>query len=189
MKKLTTLILTIIVINVFGQTVDSLKLKSAMISLIGENTKTNQINYFELFPNSFENFEKTFGYEDGKVAPLYFDSHQYVSILFDLDSIPIEIQIEKWINISIGGHWDADAVNYFQHGLRPRILMNVDLSYEILKKRTNQDIESFFYFFFNEIHPQVKTIPNEFEDLKIYDNVFYKLIEKGNKRAIKDSGH
>ena len=81
------------------------------------------------------------------------------------------------------------AVNYFQNELRTRILKDVDLTYQLLEKRTDQEIESFFYFFFNEIHPQYETIPKELEKLKNKDMEFYEQMEIGHKKAIEDSGH
>lgn len=188
MKIFTTFILSISIFQLTAQSADIEKLKSALTKLELKNTQTNQQTYFELFPNSFESFEQTFGYKDGKAAPLY-DGYEYVKKFFSLDSIPEPEQIRKWINISIHGHWDADAVNYFQHHLRPRILKNINLTYDLLKERTELEIESFFYFFFNEVHPQYETIPKGFEKIKHSNEEFYSLLSKGHKRAIEDSRH
>ena len=164
------------------------ELKSTLTELNNDNSQTNHRKFFELFPNSFGSFEKTFGYKNGKEASLY-DGHEYIVKFFSLDSILESELLNKWINISLGGHWDADAVNYFQHYLRPRVFKNIDLTYKLLKKRPKKEIESFFYFFFNEIHRQYETIPKEFGKLKNSDKEFYSLLSKGHKRAIENSGH
>lgn len=171
-----------------AQTVDIDKLKSALTELEQNDSQTNQRKFFEQFPNSFVSFEKTFGYKNGKAAPLY-DGYDFVTKFFSLDSVPKREQMKKWIRISIGGHWEADAVNYFQHNLRPKVFKNVDLTYELLKERSETEIESFFYFFFNEIHPQFETIPEEFEKIKSSDKEFYGLLLKGHKLAIKNNGY
>ena len=189
MKTITTFILLTSFFHLTAQTVEVEKLKSAFFDLQEKNNQTNQQRYFDLFPNSFEKFEQVFGFEKGKKAPLYDNSIEYIRTLFALDSISQSSQITKWIDISIGGHWDADAVNYFQHFLRTRTLKNVDLTYKLLKDRPDKEVESFFYFFFNEIHPQFETIPKEFEMLKNRDKAFYNLLEKGHHQAIEDSGH
>ncbi|WP_215225292.1 hypothetical protein [Echinicola shivajiensis] len=188
MKTFITFLLLISILQITVQTVDIDKLKSAFSKLEKRNNLTNQRTFFELFPNSFDAFEQTFGYKNGKAAPLY-DGHEYVVKFFSLDSIPEHEQMNKWINISIGGHWEADAINYFQYQLRPRILKNTNLTYELLKKRSEKDTEAFFYFFFNQVHPEFEKVPNEFESIKKLDNEFYSLILKGYQRAIKDSGH
>ena len=175
-------------VQINGQSLETDKLKVALTNLIEDNSLNNQNTFFELFPNSFENFKNTFGFKEGKESPLY-DGFEYVQAFFKLDSIQEKRQIDKWINISINGHWDADAVNYFQHNLRPRIFENVDLTYDLLKKRTDKEIISFFYFFFNEIHPQYKSIPTDFHKLGHKDKKFYELLQTGHKRAIKESGH
>ena len=188
MKIIATLILIFLSIQINGQSLKTDKLKVALTSLKKDNNLKNQNTFFDLFPNSFESFKNTFGFEDGKEAPLY-DGFDYVQAFFQLDSIKENRQIDKWIDISINGQWEADAVNYFQHNLRPRIFKNIDLTYELLKKRTDIEIISFFYFFFNEIHPQYESIPSEFEKIGHRDKKFYELIRTGHKRAIKESGH
>ncbi|MFK5959484.1 MAG: hypothetical protein QM495_11530 [Lutibacter sp.] len=188
MKTLTTLILVLLAINVSGQSTKSSDLKNALSNLEKENNLKNQSIYFELFPNTFNGFLEMFGFENGKVAPLY-DGYDYVQVLFELDKISKKKQMKKWIEISIGGKWEADAVNYFQHNLQPRILINVNLTYELLSERTDKEIESFFYFFFNEIHPQYEIVPTELKKLQNKNKEFYKLLLTGHKRAIKDSGH
>jgi len=188
MKTLLTFLLTFLFINTFGQSVNTEKLKTAFTNLKNDRSLVNQRKYFELFPNSFGEFQETFGYENGKAAPLY-DGHEYIPEFFDLDSIPIEKQLEKCINISIGGHWEADAVNYFHYHLRSEVLKNVDLTYRLLKGKPNDKIESFFYFFFNEIHPSSKAIPGEFNEIQSKDKAFYELLVKGHERAMKHSGH
>ena len=188
MKTLSTFILLISILQLTAQTTESNELQSALSKLKQTNSQTNQRKFFELFPSSFESFEETFGFKNGKAAPLY-DGHEYVVKFFSLDSIPEREQIKKWIDISIGGQWDADAVNYFQHFLRSKVFKNIDLTYEFLKERPKKEIEGFFYFFFNEIHPQFETMPQEFEMIKNRDKEFYSLLVKGHKRAIEDSGH
>lgn len=188
MKALSIIILIILVFQSTAQNVDIDKLKSAFVELEKNNSQNNQRTFFELFPGSFESFQQAFGFRDHEPAPLY-DGRKYVLKFFALDSISKKEQMNKWINISIDGHWEADAVNYFQHNMRPVVLKNVDLFYELLKDRRENEIESFFYFFFNEPHPQFDTIPNDFKMIKNRDEAFYSLIKKGYKRAIEDSGH
>jgi len=176
-------------IQINGQSLETDKLKVALKSLQKNNDLNNQNTFFELFPNSFESFTNLFGYRYGKESPIFKDGFEYVKYFFKLDSIKEERQIDKWINISINGYWEADIVSFFQDNLRERVFEKVDLTYSLLKKRPNKDIKSFFYFLFSEIHPQYKSIPTEFKKFSLRDKRFYKLIQAGHKRAIRDSGH
>ena len=188
MKNLIVTIFILLLFQVNGQSLESKELKNALMELKNDGNLKNQKKYFELFPNSFEDFLKMFGFENGKEAPLY-DGFEYVEALFAIDSISESRQMKKWINISIDGYWEADAVNYFQHNLRPIVLNKTDLAYDLLIKCTDEEIESFFYFFFNEIHPQYENVPKELEKFKNMDEKFYNLLLVGHKRALNDSGH
>ena len=188
MKKISFLLLSFLTIQVAGQSIDTDQLKRAFLKLENENSKINQEAYFNVFPNSFEGFIDAFGYENDVPAPLY-DGHEYVLKFYDLPSVDEVLFMEKCVNISIGGEWEADAVNYFQHELHPLVLKNVDLNYQTLKGKADSEIESFYYFFFHSIHPVFKEIPEEFKILKETNESYYTLIEQGYIRAIKNSGH
>lgn len=188
MKKLITIIFIPLFIQLNGQSNNSVELKNALIELKNDNNISNQQKYFELFPNSFTELLNMFGFENGKGAPLY-DGSEYIQAFFQLDSISEAKYMKKWVDISINGHWDTDAVSHFQFHLRLLVLEKTNLTYQVLKKYTHKEIESFFYFFFNEIHPQYESIPSQFEKFKNLDRDFYDIILTGLKKAIKDSGH
>ena len=167
----------------FGKDTNIIKLKNAYIELKKNNSLSNQENYLKIFPSNFKSFNTTFGYEPNKPAELYKDSYDYISELFALDSILMEIKLSKYIDIAIGGKWDADAVNYFQNALHKVVLSNVNELHVILERKTSQEINSFFYFFFNSIHPKFKSIPKEFDSLKNNKRT-YDLIKNAHKQAI-----
>ena len=96
---------------------------------------------------------------------------------------------KKIINISIGGHWDADAINYFQHGLRNKVFENPRLTFDLLKVKSDKDVQSFWFFFYSSIHPVYNKIPDELTSLKTYDNKIYGLMQKGLDDALKHGGH
>jgi hypothetical protein len=165
------------------------KLKVAYLNLSKNSTLENQHTFFELFPNSFESFINAFGFNNGNESLIYKDQYNYIETFFKLDSVTEERQINKWINISINGKWDADAVSLFQGLLRKQTLEKNELTYTLLKKRTDTEIISFFFFYFNEIHPPKNWMPKKLKEFYKKDNNFYQLIEKGRKKAIEKSGH
>ncbi len=171
----------LLLITIFLFQTDSIQtLKQAYYNLETENSRKNQENYLKAFPDNFSEFNAMFGFDE-KPAPLYNESYDYIQKIFHLDKISKEEKFNKWINISVNGKWDADAVNYFQYGLIEKVLQNIDLTHKVLKERSDADIESFFIFFFNRPHPWLE-VPKEFESLKS-DKKFYNLIKKALEKV------
>ena len=106
-----------------------------------------------------------------------------------MTNIPEREYYNKIINIAIGGHWEADAINYFQNGLRNKVFENPRLTIDLLKIKSDRDILSFWFFFYSSIHPVYDHIPNKLTALKTYDNKIYGLMQKGLDKALKESGH
>ena len=144
--------------------------------------------FFDLFPNTFCELDSIYGFNK-KPGPLYFNSADHiVGLFFELKSINEEEYLQKLINISINGHWDADAINYFQTGMRNHVMSNLQLTFILLAQYSDDQIESFFYFFFDGIHPRWKEIPDFFTEYKNeYPNI-YQQLEKGFLKAINNNG-
>ena len=160
----------------------------------GQDSVKYQKLFFVAFPDNFNDLNGVYGYNsdiDDTVfhgAPLY-DGHEHIFFLFELTTIPEKDFYQKILNIAIGGHWDADAVNYFLHGLRSKVLQNPKLTFDLLKVKSDSEIKSIFFFFFHGIHPPYKQIPGELQAMKTYDSRIYKLVEQGFKEAKSKSGH
>lgn len=170
------------------------KLKEYFSKIHGQDSVKYQMLFFTTFPDNFTDFNGVFGYcsnEDPSkyyASPLY-DGHEYIFPFFYLKTIPERDFYQKIINIAIGGHWEADAINYFQRNLHGKILQNPKLTFDLLKSKSDTEIKSFFFFFFHGIHPIYETIPDKLKKMKTYDSRIYKLLEQGFKDAIKQSGH
>lgn len=124
----------------FGQNIDlvsseeiirkSERLKELYVKSISEEDKDEyRLLFFNEFPNTFKEFHKLYGY--GVAAgdfsydslsfprPLYRDSYDHISTFFDLDSVlEKDVFCGKLIRLSMGGVWDADAVNYLKHSIQ-----------------------------------------------------------------------
>lgn len=166
-----------------------IKLKKSFKELEEEDKIQTQKLFFQLFPESFMEFESVFGFTNNNPAPLYSDSNNYLVKFFELDKISISNKLEKVINIGINGKWDADGVNYFQNNMRELIFRNTNSMYSILNLKTSKEIKSFFYFFFDEPHPGYNIFPKEFDQLKNIDEKFYNLIKEEHKKAVKNKKH
>jgi len=142
--------------------------------------------FFVAFPNSFADLESIYGYGQ----PLHERHYDHIMKLFNnLKCIDEREYYTKIINISIGGHWNADAVGIFQDGVQARVLEKPKLAFEILSKRSDEEIKSFFFFFFHGIHPPYRKIPHELGGMLQYYPRVYSLMEEGFKEALSKSDH
>jgi len=170
------------------------KLTDYFAKVHGQDSAKYQKLFFTAFPDNFTDLNGVYGFNSNindtayHGAPLY-DGQEHIFFLFELTTIPEKDFYQKILNIAIGGHWDADAVNYFQHGLDNKVLQNPKLTIDLLKVKSDSEIKSFFFFFFHGIHPRYENIPGELHTMKIYDSRIYKLLEQGFKEAISKSGH
>ncbi len=136
--------------------------------------------FFDSFPNNFSDFKAIYDH------PWSLDTGQ-IFFFFELENVPERELYQKIINISIGGRWNADAVNFFQSGLRDKVFANPKLTFDLLKNKPDAEIKSFFFFFYHSIHPLYKKIPGELTKMKSYNGRIYRLMEKGLKDALKQS--
>ena len=198
MTKGLTISFLLISLVAFGQPEKYIESAKKLKSYFSFSKNQDSIKYqklfFEEFPGNFKDFNEIFGY-DSEIndisyhgAPLY-DGYDYISYFFSITSIIEKTFYLKIINISLGGRWDADAVNYFQRGLRQKIFQNPKLTFDLLKNKSDNEIKSFFFFFFHSVHPVYTSIPPVLKEMKHYDEKIYSLLEHGFAQALKESGH
>lgn len=153
--------------------------------------KTNsdmELLYFEIFPNNFESFSELFGYRTSKsgeptLGRLYENSEKHINFLFSMN-ISKRILIEKTIAISIGGRWQADGVNYFQHNLHSLLHDHTTTFIDELARHSDEEIISFWIFCFDGYNPSTK-IPEALDE-KIKENSrVYALMKEGFTKCSK----
>lgn len=177
---------------------DSLMLKAQklkhlyLLSTASSNDLGNiyQQQFFKEFPNTFEQLNKLYG-DDFDIhhepALLNSQAEQHIINLFnELKTITDTLYYKKIISISIGGYWDGDAINFFQHGLRNKILNNPTLTIHILKGMSNDKIQSFWYFYFDGAHPK-KEMEEPLQKIKLINKRIYDLMVKAQNEVLKDS--
>ncbi|HAF28642.1 MAG TPA: hypothetical protein DCG75_06300 [Bacteroidales bacterium] len=147
-------------------------------------TAKYQQEYFEAFPNAFLLFNKLFGYSDKEPlgeptsdfnSPLYNEAYLYVEAFFKLTGIEKTLYYNRIINISINGRWYADGVSHFQHGMKEKVKADINVFCELLSKRSEKEIKSFWYFYFDSPHP-IKEIPEELQKIKEIDSKIFPLM-------------
>jgi hypothetical protein len=122
--------------------------------------------FFNCFPNDFSLFNSLYGwYEKGDtlyVQPLYDDAINHINLFCELyNYIASKDYYKKCIDISLDGHWSADAVNYFQTCVQNHITNNTLSFLEVLDTYNDIDIKKFWHFVFDTSyynHPSAKSI-------------------------------
>jgi hypothetical protein len=146
-----------------------------------------QEQFFKEFPNTFDQLLELYGYNEKKSTPniLYYEAPNHILKLFNgLSNINDTLYYRKIIQISIGGHWDVDAVNYFQNGLRERVLNKPELTVSVLRHMPVDKTRSFWYFYFDGAHPK-KQIPEQLLRIKSIDNKIYDLMLEVHNEVLK----
>ncbi len=124
--------------------------------------KESELMFFDCFPKDFRKYAMIFGLGGGGVdnnyGKLYNESYDYVMLYFEISK-----KYKKYssiFSIAINGHWEADAVNVYQHELKEFISDNPKVSYDELSRFDDKNLFSFWFFYFDgPIHP--KALPRE----------------------------
>lgn len=142
--------------------------------------------FFENFPKSFLQFQELYGYDDAKgKAPYYDSAEKHLNFFFKTSEVVKNDDfINKLIDISRDGKWDADFVNSFQEKLRSYFFIKYDLFIKLLKKRNETEVKGFWYFFSDEPHfnseistKVLKLLEKEIEMKKNYLYIIKKVKE------------
>jgi hypothetical protein len=117
------------------------------------NSLKSRKDFFYAFPNSFSSFQKIYGYDDTKgAAPYYGVAREHVSLFFKTaEVIDKKTFSQKLLIISRNGKWDADAVNYFQEGLRSYFFNHKEFL-SLLSTSDKNQVYGFWYFFSDGPH-------------------------------------
>ena len=179
-------------INLNNPTRDSLQIKADSLKQLYTLATFSHVNkeiyekqFFDEFPATFNQLNDLYGDKENKPAMLNNEAENHIIDLFNkIKSVNDTIYYRKIIGIAIGGRWDADAVNYFQHGLRERVENNVALTIYLLKKLKAADIKSFWFFYFDGAHPK-KQIPDALQKVKLLDSKIYTLMIEAQNELFK----
>lgn len=127
------------------------------------------IRYFQIFPSDFKSFQQIFGYlwdERGRILAKPPIKHTLYGFLRELKSVvPAKEYYEKMLGVGVGGVWDADEVNYLQFHLREMVVENAQLGLEVLSKKEEKEIRSFWRFLFDGPHPEHRLNRKYYEEL------------------------
>lgn len=90
--------------------------------------------------------------------------------------------INKVIDVSLGGQWIADAAEHFQSHMRQLAAKKTGVFFDLVSQRPVADQISFFHFFFDELRPQWKEVPEVFAVVKENHPAMFKLMDAEVKK-------
>jgi len=120
----------------------------------------NEKAYLACWPGSFSEFDSVFGYKDmpdgsTNFGPLYDESFRYVNFYFEAAGT-LKVSYEEFyrqlISLSLGGYWQADAVNFFQREIKQQVSKDFDRFSKVLSSFSVEEIQKFWAFYFDTAH-------------------------------------
>ena len=157
MKQLNKFKLVFLLLLVLNSSCNSQNKESKKINVLLNECKLNPTKehfnlFFNSFPSSYNELQNTFGYSDDKgEAPYYTNGEEYIVTFFkSSQAVEKEVFIDKLIEISKGGKWDADNINSFQEKLRNYFFSNDNAFLITLNTKDKTVVKEFWYFFSDE---------------------------------------
>ena len=83
--------------------------------------------------------------------------------------VPTEIYYEKLLSLGVDGFWDADDVAFLSMHISVLLYEDLHLSAEVLEKKSDDEIASFWYFLYDGPHP------GHGYNRGLYENMFEKF--------------
>lgn len=115
----------------------------------------NAVLFLKTFPATFQQFVNVFGWDEqaDRPNPLYEESYSYIDYFFALIAEKNYQDYEdKVVQVSIGGKWQADAVNYFQD--KALAYIKDTKRYHLINELEYADAKSVLFFLFDGPHPR-----------------------------------
>jgi hypothetical protein len=155
---------------------------------------SEKIIFFSLFPDNFLEFNDLYGWNKDSNSPhvLYDVSYEHINLFGkSYFIIPKEKYYSKLIEISIGGHWDDDAIGLFQKIVRDAFIENMEIAIKILDTYKDYDISNFWFFFYDCAHydhPEQKKFYKKIrEEVNKINTHVYEIMQNTYNTAYKES--
>ncbi len=122
--------------------------------------------FFNAFPNTFQDFNQLFGYDDKTgERRLYSKYEEHLAYFFNCSEVSDREKLNKAIRIGIDGKWEADASSMLQDETFKLIKDQPNEAKEILDSLPDKKAASFWYFLCDGPHPNDKEIVKKVDSL------------------------
>lgn len=154
---------------------DSLEQMAIRLTELYDNKNCKE--FFNAFPNNFQEFNQLYGYEDEKGERILYSKYsEHISYFFNCSEKSKREKLTKSIEIGIDGKWEADAIGAFQDSTFDLVKDNINEAKELLDNLPNEKASSFWYFLLDGAHPTDK------EKIKRVD-LLNKLLDKESNQS------
>ena len=108
------------------------------------------INFFNIFPDNFDDFIDIYGFSEENSSNLYDEAYSHIVFLFEGgDNIESHLFKEKIYGITQFSSWDADAYNYLCDNTEISIVSDFDNWIEYLNKKPDSCNYMFWHFIYD----------------------------------------
>lgn len=152
--------------------VDTARLNNAYKDLMNDPQNARaQKNYFDAFPNTWDEFIMTYQYfSDKEYDPtMYLNAVDHTNALYELKTIPDSLYCSKIISLSIGGRINKNVTNDFLGGLKIlakwTMKTKMNTMFALLSKLRKGHQFEFWSFYWANVHYR-KEINMEFDAIK-----------------------
>ena len=152
------------VINSSEITEDNLEGKAKKLIALYDGKNCRE--FFNAFPNNFEEFYQLYGFDDEKGAYILYSETDHIDYFFECSEVSDREKLKKSIDIGIEGKWDADTTWMFQEASFKLVEKYPTESKKILDILSDEKAASFWYFLFDGPHPTDKASVKKFDSLK-----------------------
>lgn len=163
-----------------------LEKEAANLSKLYEDRNCEE--FINIFPNTFENFDKLYGYEDGKGAHILYSKYdEHLNYFAQCSDVSNRKKLNKVIKLGINGKWEADAYSSLQEIAKTLIKKQPEEAKTVLDKLSNENAASFWYFLFDGPHPNnYKSAVKSFSELLGKQSKQSKLLLEQFQKVQKD---
>jgi hypothetical protein len=146
----------IVQVNTTPKVKDELEQVAKRLTELHDNKNCKE--FFNAFPNTFEEFDRLYGFDDEKGGRiLYSKFPEHFSYFFDCPDVSAQEKLIKVIKIGVDGRWnDAVPIGVFEESAFDLIIDNPSKAREILDSLPDEKAASFWYFLFDRPHPTDK---------------------------------
>jgi hypothetical protein len=145
-----------------------------------------QRQFFNEFPNSFWLLNRLYGTTNGRPGYLADVAEKHIMDVFNTISVINDtLYCSKVISLASDGVWDTYGVNYFQTGLKNRMLRNPDLIFYLVAKLPPRKMRSFWHFYFDGLYPE-REIPNFMKEEASENQTVYNLMTEAHTQVVRE---
>lgn len=166
-------------------------LATKLRALFNEQNKSSQnvVEFFNLFPSTFDTLFLLYGYDDEKGgAPLYSCAHNHADYICTTEQIDEIERLKKFISIGAGADRNKHEDTHLSMCLMELIKKNPIVAASILNKYSQKEIFNLWGYVFGGPHPSnyKEDFDTIYNSIKEKNPVQAKVLKKGYEKILRE---